>query len=201
MLNCKITFCTVDANIYDELCRQFDPKEYPNITILKQDIRKCPPHDCIVSPANSFGLMDGGIDEYIAEIMGQDTVEKVQQEIIRKYYGEQPVGTCLLVPTGNKNFLWLAHAPTMRNPTNIKDTENAYTAFSAVLSKISRNNISSLLTTTFCTGSGRMPARRAVAQMKAAYDRIYMFQEVGRDSLDWGYASLVSNLVGSTRFK
>ena len=61
-------------------------------------------------------------------------------------------------------------------PTNSVRTLNAYYAFKAVLESIksynSENNmpITSLLTTTFCTGYGEMSLRNSLVQMKKAYD-------------------------------
>ena len=34
--------------------------------------------DCVVSPANSFGLMDGGYDEAISDWFGWDMMKKVE---------------------------------------------------------------------------------------------------------------------------
>ncbi len=58
-------------------------------------------------------------------------IDIVQAEIVRKYYDEQPIGTCLLLKTNNDKFPHLAHATTIRIPRTVKDSENAYTAFSA----------------------------------------------------------------------
>lgn len=35
-------------------------KELPNIEVVNDRFENLPPFDCMVSPANSFGLMDGG---------------------------------------------------------------------------------------------------------------------------------------------
>lgn len=49
------------------------------------------PVQCIVSPANAFGLMDGGYDLAITHYFGDQLQKRVQQHIIDHYYGEQPV--------------------------------------------------------------------------------------------------------------
>lgn len=43
--------------------------------------------------AETFGLMDGGVDAAITAYFGSQLQERVQQNIIREYLGEQPVGT------------------------------------------------------------------------------------------------------------
>lgn len=64
---------------------------------VQAEFQKLPEFDCMVSPANSFGLMDGGIDFYISEFFGWDLLPKVQQAILDEWAGEQPVGTCMIV--------------------------------------------------------------------------------------------------------
>lgn len=43
--------------------------EYPNVIALEEDYF-CKPADCLVSPANSFGYMDGGLDRAILYELG-----------------------------------------------------------------------------------------------------------------------------------
>lgn len=151
----------------------------PNVDVLWQNLRAIVNADCLVSPANSFGLMDGGVDAVIVRVLpGVDGT--VQNEILDKYMGEQPVGTCLLVRSPRRAFRWLAHAPTMRAPEDVSDTDNAYTAFRALLICIIRHNktagpkdlISSVLCTPFCTGTGAMNPHVAAKQMHLAYTRV-----------------------------
>ena len=42
---------------------------------------------CVVSPANSFGLMDGGYDAAITEWFGNELQSKVQAYITDNYFG------------------------------------------------------------------------------------------------------------------
>ena len=74
--------------------------------------------DCIVAPGNSFGVMDGGIDEAISAAfpMAQENVTRL---IGMAHGGMQPVGTCLTIPTGDGAHPWIAYAPTMRFPMAI----------------------------------------------------------------------------------
>jgi O-acetyl-ADP-ribose deacetylase (regulator of RNase III) len=50
-------------------------------------------YDAIVSPANSFGLMDGGFDAALTKFFGGYLQSAVQERIIKEYSGEQPVRT------------------------------------------------------------------------------------------------------------
>jgi O-acetyl-ADP-ribose deacetylase (regulator of RNase III) len=126
--------------------------------------------DCLVSPANSFGLMDGGMDAAITDFFGTQLETRVQEEIWQKYRGEQPVGTCLIVPTFHEKCPYLAHCPTMRVPTDVAWTNNAYAAFLAALTTAEAHGISTLACPGLGTGAGEMPPDVAARQMRFAYD-------------------------------
>ncbi|HSD83344.1 MAG TPA: Appr-1-p processing protein, partial [Anaerolineae bacterium] len=55
--------------------------------------------DALVSPANSFGFMDGGLDWAISEFFGWHVQKRLQQIIQAKYHGELLVGMAEIVPT------------------------------------------------------------------------------------------------------
>ena len=105
----------------------------PNVEVVNSGFEELEEFDCLVSPANSFGLMDGGIDAAIIRFFGESLMERVQERILRDYLGEQPIGTCLLVDTGHPRHPFLAHAPTMRVPMEIDRTDYAYLAMWATL--------------------------------------------------------------------
>lgn len=127
-------------------------------------------YDCLVSPANSFGLMDGGIDAHIIDVFGPALEQRVQDEIWRVYRGEQPVGTCLLVPTGDPRCPWLAHCPTMRVPMDVSWTNHAYAAFLAALTSADNAGIGVLCCPGLGTHTGHIPPDVAARQMRFAYD-------------------------------
>ncbi|EEI6908197.1 phage tail protein, partial [Salmonella enterica] len=87
-----------------------------NVEIIPGPFETIPEFDCMVSAANSFGLMDGGVDAAITAYFGPQLQGRVQQHILREYLGEQPVGTAFVIETGNSKHPWLVHAPTMRVP-------------------------------------------------------------------------------------
>lgn len=55
--------------------------------------------ECVVSPANSFGLMDGGLDLALSKYYGgvANLVPIVRRALVDEWCGEQNVGTCLIV--------------------------------------------------------------------------------------------------------
>lgn len=134
--------------------------------------------DGLVSPANSFGRMDGGLDAEIVEFFGEDVEMEVQRMIRERHDGELVVGLAEVVVTLAPQFPYLIVAPTMRVPQNVSRTVNAYLAFRAALSAVLAFNdlyghpINTLLVPGLCTSNGFMPPLRAARQMRAAYDTV-----------------------------
>ncbi len=132
--------------------------------------------DAIVSPANSFGYMDGGLDLKYSLHFGWELEEKLRSVLEKEHFGEIPVGLALLIDTGNENAPYLISAPTMRVPSNVSETANAYLAFKAVLqnvllhNKSSESKIESVLCPGLGTGEGKLSAELCAKQMFRAYE-------------------------------
>ncbi len=148
----------------------------PDVSIANGDITllEC---DAIVSPANSFGFMDGGLDYALSERFGWDLEKKLQQKIKALPEGELLVGQAMLLPTSDSKIPFLISAPTMRIPTNfnIDTSVNAYLAMKAILIKAKNEPlINTVAIPGLCTGVGRMPATIAAKQMLQAYREIIL---------------------------
>jgi O-acetyl-ADP-ribose deacetylase (regulator of RNase III) len=91
------------------------------------------PADALVSPANSFGYMNGGIDFAISKNLGWHLEKDLQRIIREKYYGELLVGQAEILATGHEQFPYLIVAPTMRTPMTITRGPNVYQSMKAVL--------------------------------------------------------------------
>ena len=149
--------------------------------------------DALVSPANSFGRMDGGLDAQIVEYLGEDVETEVQAMIRDRHDGELVVGLAEVVITNAAQFPFLVVAPTMRVPQNVSKTVNAYLAFRAALRAVAEFNslhgdlIQTLLVPGLGTDNGFMPPLRAARQMRAAYDVVMRGASPNLDiSLDAG---------------
>lgn len=145
--------------------------------------------DAIVSPANSFGYMDGGVDLVYSKFFGWELEANLRARLTAQHYGELPVGQALLLATGHKEIPYLLSAPTMRVPGSIGNTVNVYLAFRAALIAVQQHNgsssesaVHSLLVPGFGTGVGNMPAPRAAQQMRQAYDAVIGGQGVQKRS-------------------
>jgi O-acetyl-ADP-ribose deacetylase (regulator of RNase III) len=165
----------VDRN--KEFCEvlRWQFRAHPEVEIVCGRFEELPEFACVVTAANSFGLMDAGMDLAVVRYFGRSLMEEIQRRILDDYLGEQPVGTCLLVPTGNAAHPFVAHAPTMRGPMNIQGTDNVYLALWATLTAVHRHNrdhapqIQSLACPGLGTGTGGMEPLEAALQLRLAY--------------------------------
>lgn len=173
-----------------------------NVEIIRRPFETVPEFDCMVSAANSFGLMDGGVDAAITAYFGTQLQKRIQQHILSEYLGEQPVGTAFVTETGNSQHPWLVHAPTMRVPLIIDGTDAVYNATRAALLAIFQHNksagedrkIESVVFPAMGAGCGQVPPDSVARQMKLAWDSIRNPPK----AINWQYASARQNAVFST---
>jgi len=126
------------------------------------------PADAMVSPANSFGIMDGGLDAAIRDTLGFSVQQRAQRAIVDHHHGELPVGAAIVVDSDEPRWPHLVVAPTMRIPENVAHTLNAYLAFRAALLASIARGFGSLVCCGLGTGIGGMEPRRAATQMRMA---------------------------------
>ncbi|MBX7221826.1 MAG: macro domain-containing protein [Blastocatellia bacterium] len=88
--------------------------------------------DALVSPANSFGFMNGGIDLLYSQRLGWHVQERLQEAIRQQHHGELLIGAAQIVETDHPDFPFMIAAPTMRYPMMITETANPYLAARAV---------------------------------------------------------------------
>ncbi len=182
----KLILVDVNPALCEAWARHF--ADLPDVSIVNGYFESIEKWDCLVSPANSFGLMDGGFDAAIIRCFGAKLQLAVQSRILQNHNGEQFVGTCEIVPTDYTERQFIAHTPTMRIPMPIVGTENVYLAMSAMLRAVERHNygpssrhIGIVVCPGLGTATGRVPPDVAAAQMALAYRRF--LQPV--DILSW----------------
>lgn len=164
----------------------------PLISTFTGDVRKVPNLQKIqkgggavayVSPANSVGWMDGGIDEVYSKMFPniqtqvQDAIKKYNNKNTRGYY-QLPVGSALLIEPQPRQFLICA--PTMWKPEIIVDQpdqfNNAYWAFRAVLALTDKYNkrnkppLTTIVCPGLCTGCGQIPFDESARQIIKAFN-------------------------------
>ncbi len=129
--------------------------------------------DAYVSPANSFGMMDGGIDAVLVQRFPR--VERRLQSVIGNLGGMLPVGDAVVVETGDTDVPYMIAAPTMEVPSYVGASNNAYLAMLALLNAVDRFNaanddvVETVAIPGLCTGVGAMSPETAAFQMAQAY--------------------------------
>jgi O-acetyl-ADP-ribose deacetylase (regulator of RNase III) len=147
-----------------------------NISCSVQNIRDLDPTNKIfVSPANSLGFMDGGIDYVLSRNMFPGIEPRVKEKIASLGFltaGGRPylaIGSATYLPIDHKES-GLIVAPTMFLPEDVRKTQNAYHSFYATLSlweHLGQNK--DLVVTSHCCGVGCMSAYDSAEQMFKAY--------------------------------
>jgi O-acetyl-ADP-ribose deacetylase (regulator of RNase III) len=160
-----------------EACAAFERRfaGLPDVRVLAQRYEQLPAHDCFVTAGNAYGVMTAGIDAAIIARFGEPLMREVQEHIMERYLGEQPIGSAFMVPTGDPERPYLCHAPTMRMPGPINKTSNVYAATFAALTAAHRYNVEhdrelrTLVFPAMGTGFGQLPFDEAARQMAVAY--------------------------------
>lgn len=125
----KIFLTAVEKSLY-EAWKNFCG-DLPNVEVFHGSILDLSV-DAVVSPANSYGFMDGGIDLLYSHRFGWGVQEKLQKIIREKHHGELLIGQAEIVETDNLQIPFVISAPTMRIPMILKDSINPYLAARAV---------------------------------------------------------------------
>lgn len=171
----KIIIVDRKSEVISALHRAFtdqDAELFDMVEIRQESIENIDA-DVIVSPANSFGNMDGGVDAAITNLIGFKTVKRLENEILKDWHGELPVGSSITLKCEPESkYDYLISAPTMRVPENVVHTTNAYVAFRAALIAAKKLDVETILVPCFCTGWGGMSGVQAAVQMKLAFEQV-----------------------------
>ncbi|KAI0632172.1 hypothetical protein C8Q77DRAFT_1158837 [Trametes polyzona] len=152
--------------------------------------REFGPCECVVSPANAFGIMDGGYDMALSRAFAVDgdvwALTDAAQGVLRaRHRGYLPPGACELVPLPERlaaaNALGcavLAVVPTMRTPEDVSwHVDVVYEGMWSLLAALYRWNqggaggarpVKRVLMTGLGTGSGGIGYEKCARQMVLA---------------------------------
>ena len=123
LANIWLTIIDRNRDVFRALENKFNDQF--NVTVLRGDISQIPNVDCLVVPGNSFGIMNYGVEKTI-RLLVNDATPRIRTIINSIHYGEQPVGTCILVEEFlNPKYKFIAHVPTMSYPGDVSNTKNA----------------------------------------------------------------------------
>jgi O-acetyl-ADP-ribose deacetylase (regulator of RNase III) len=132
--------------------------------------------DAWVSPTNSRGRMDGGVDAIVKRHLGAGIQLRVQRAIRDRFAGTLPVGSAVCVKSGAANPAYLISAPTMAlSAQNVSETLNVALACAAAFQAIHRQNrlapgsIRSVALVGMGAQTGKVPARVCANLMWTGY--------------------------------
>ncbi len=181
----KIFLASVDAPLADAwggFCADLQDVTVHRGSILDLNV------DAVVSPANSFGFMDGGIDMLYSLHFGWQVQERLQELIQTRHHGELLVGSAEVVPTDNSRIPYVIAAPTMRVPMILHDSVHPYLAARAVFLLIKygmfasgplkgepiSTGIQSVAFPGLGTGVGRVGPNTCARQVRAAIQTVLL---------------------------
>lgn len=163
-----------------------------NVRVVNESLRNVPSKEkfqLVVSPANSYGRLDGAFDDAISRVFclphhPYDTLTDAAQKVLyERWRGFAPPGTCTLVPfphdlEGKNKWgcKWVAICPTMRTPEAVSwDYEVIYECVWSLLCEVegwnrdrTEDRINTILITPLATGVGGVSGKRWAAQFVLA---------------------------------
>jgi O-acetyl-ADP-ribose deacetylase (regulator of RNase III) len=204
-MNFNILFCDI-SNKFEE-CYNLYLKKYENISYHCCDFVKLDNQfDCVVSPSNSFAILDGGFDGHISRYFNeieQFTVE-MQKQLLDKSGGYSQPGTCVLLETKVNKCKYVALCSTMVIPSVIVDYSIIYHCFWNLLitihnhNKTSDDKIKNILLTGLGTGVGNVGTIANCRLLNLAIENYLSYIEFiksdkmnskGRYLLNWNHAN------------
>jgi O-acetyl-ADP-ribose deacetylase (regulator of RNase III) len=170
----QVILCNPHRELVRAWRRRF--REHPEVDVRQGDLLEVGA-DAYVSPANSYGWMDGGLDLILRERFAAGDIQGKVHQAIEALGGLLPVGKAIVLETEDEEVPYLVVAPTMEVPGDVAYSPNAYRAMLALLRAIDQFNgkedgaIGSVAVPGLCTGVGGMAPRMAALQMHRAYVR------------------------------
>ncbi|KAF3384312.1 hypothetical protein F1880_002507 [Penicillium rolfsii] len=210
---------------FDEAMQTYWPDFAPDkvkITSFNARLNSLPPSvkfDLVVSPANSYGRLDGAFDHAISLAFSprQDyhaLTRAAQLVLYDKWRGYAPPGSCTLVEfpenlkQNSRNCSWVAICPTMREPENVNwDREVVYECVWSLLCQLEGHNrcnadnkIETILMTPLATGVGKVSKERWAAQAVMAMKHFVNSLEKPEEwsSLQWDTIEKINDEVRQT---
>ena len=209
-MHIELHLCALDPQMVQAWSRYFGATAH--VSLHEGDIlaRRA---DAILSPANSFGFMDGGIDLAYSHTFGWHVQKRLQRAIWERHHGELLVGTAEIVETDHPRINYVIAAPTMRVPMILRETVNPYLAARAALLLIKHERfrddpfagetVASVVRTVafpgMGTGVGKVGPNTCARQVRAAIEEVIL--DKGSFPQTWADAQSRHQLLYGDRFR
>ncbi|MCF6476375.1 Appr-1-p processing protein [Nonomuraea sp. MG754425] len=193
----KVVLVDVNPKVVQELLAAF--ADTPEVDIHKGSILD-ERVDAWVSPTNSRGRMDGGVDAAVKRHLGAGIQLRVQRAIRDRFGGALPVGSAVCVPSGATNPKFLISTPTMvQSAQNVSETLNVALACAAAFQAIHMQNaqapgsIGSVALVGMGAATGQVPPQVCANLMWTGYT---LFNDCSFDDYDELRRTIVEQLDG-----
>lgn len=155
-----------DASI--EMCGSWESafKGIP-LEILNLSLCDLPYHDYLVTAGNSYGIMNGGIDFTIRNMLGIEFQDTLQWAIVDLYGGFLAPGLCMTINTKSNKFNNVVYSVTMDRPRHVAAC-NVSVCFYNVLKSIPTD--ASVACCGLGAGAGGLDPSIVANEMRTAYD-------------------------------
>jgi O-acetyl-ADP-ribose deacetylase (regulator of RNase III) len=162
----RLHLVDVDPLVVAAWRREFQP--FPEVEVCQGSILAVA-RGAVVSPANGYGFMDGGVDRAYAMFFGPALERRVRDVMARQPEGFLPVGAAVIVATGHERIQHVILAPTMLMPEHVP-AAHAYRALRAVLRlAVREGGLGDIFCPGLATGVGGVSPSDAAREMAAAY--------------------------------
>jgi len=170
----KVVLCDINAKMIKAWRDTFE--ENPEVEIVEGSMLDCQV-SAWVTPTNSGGRMDGGLDLVIKNHLGAAIEKDVQARIKSLYGGKMDVGYSTCVPTGRAMPRFLISTPTMVSSNeDVSDTLNVALACAAAFQAVHTQNeaepasVRSVALPGLGANTGRVPVEICADLMWTAYN-------------------------------
>ena len=170
----KVVLCDINEKMVKAWRDTFE--ENPEVEILQGSMVEMQT-SAWVSPTNSAGRMDGGLDLVIKRFLSEKVEALVQQQIKQEFGGKLPLGRSTCVPTGKTIPGYLISTPTMVGSNeDISDTLNVALACAAAFQAVHTQNekqpgsIRSVALPGLGANTGKVPVEICADLMWTAYN-------------------------------
>ncbi|MEV6923249.1 macro domain-containing protein [Dactylosporangium sp. NPDC051485] len=181
----RVVLSDVNAKVVQAWLSAF--ADTPEVEIVKGSLLN-QQVDAWVSPTNSLGRMDGGVDAIVKRHLGAGIQLRVQQAIRARFGATLPIGSAVCVPSGAAVPKYLISTPTMHHSAeDVRETLNVALACAAAFQAVHMQNaaepgsITSVALVGMGAATGKVPPQVCANLMWAGYT---LFGEHSFDDYD-----------------
>jgi O-acetyl-ADP-ribose deacetylase (regulator of RNase III) len=175
----KIEFVDRNVEVIQAYANFFSKKI--NVKLKIDDILK-QESGALVSPANCYGNMDGGIDKaYNTYFSKMDLESEIMHYIDNFHGGKLEIGSAQIIPTNDDKFKYVIFSPTVERPGEVAKPENIEKLMYSVIKEVTNYNkkfshknkleIDKLLIPGLGTGYGNLEPRISAEYAKKGYEK------------------------------